>query len=308
MTDPVPPLEGAAGPNGGHFAADHGPLPNPVGHTFPLVSHDADANWRLIGTGFYISYDGLFVTARHVVEDVLRDGHQVQPLAIFHLLSSSGLFGPQEYLVRPVAQCWIGERADIALGVARTMPNNRTGQTLITPWRWPLLWTPPPIGTAVGTNAFPNHVIERAADRQLIRWHPDFYFGVIQGAGDYRDNVMVPYPYFYADYRIHGGSSGGPVFLQGSGVYGVNCTELKPHGPGFGAQVRCLQDAFIEENLSSDEQAPRRVTFAELVSGGVLTVTGFTPGSIAPQPGRLVRFDTILPTARGPDMEFVVYT
>ena len=50
----------------------HGPLPNPVGHTFPLLSHNDQGLWRLIGTGFYISGDGLFVTAAHVVEDVLE--------------------------------------------------------------------------------------------------------------------------------------------------------------------------------------------------------------------------------------------
>jgi len=50
----------------------HGPLPNPVGHTFPLLSPNDQGLWRLIGTAFYISGDGLFVTAAHVVEDVLE--------------------------------------------------------------------------------------------------------------------------------------------------------------------------------------------------------------------------------------------
>lgn len=309
MTNFIPPLDGAAGTNGARFEAAHGPLPNPVGHTFPVVSHDIEGNWRLIGTGFYISKDGLFVTARHVMEDVLLDGQQVQPLAIFHLMSSSGCFGPQEFLVRPVTQCWIGERADIALGVAGTMISKQTGETLLNPWHWPLLWTPPPIGSEVGTYAFPNYAIDRVAGHQRIKWRPDFYLGNIQQAGDYRDSVMVPYPYFYADYRIHGGSSGGPVFLKSSSVFGVNCTYFEPDGPGVGAQVRCLQDAFIERNLASNDKAePRQVTFAELVSAGEVTVTDFTPSSIEPQIGKVVRFDKILPMARGPEMEFVVYT
>ena len=110
------PLGGEADPNAWHFAASHGPLPNPVGHTFPLMSHDAKGMWRLIGTGF--SADGLFVTAKHVIEDVWTEAGQTAPLAILHLRSESGLFGPQEYSLRPIVQCWIGDSADVALGVA----------------------------------------------------------------------------------------------------------------------------------------------------------------------------------------------
>jgi hypothetical protein len=81
-----PPLGGEADPNSWHFqrADQEGPLPNPVGHTFPILTHDPLGAWELVGTGFYISGDGLFLTARHNVEHVLRAERQIAPLVIIH--------------------------------------------------------------------------------------------------------------------------------------------------------------------------------------------------------------------------------
>ena len=94
MPNPIPsPLGGEADGNTWDFDAGEGPLPNPVGHTFPLLKHNDAGEWRLVGTGFYISSDGLFVTAKHVIDDVFENGRQVWPLAIMHLRSESGLFG-----------------------------------------------------------------------------------------------------------------------------------------------------------------------------------------------------------------------
>ena len=195
-------LGGEADPNSWHFAAPHGPLPNPVGHTFPLLTHDATNVWRLIGTGFYISGDGLFVTARHVIDDVLDGDRQEAPLAIMHLWSESGLFGPESYLLRPIMQCWLGDNADVALGVAAQATNNRTGAALAH-WSWPLSWATPPVGTPAATYAFPNHSIEQTASGQLFRFSPDLYPGDILEVGDFRDQLLAPYPYMHVGFHIH---------------------------------------------------------------------------------------------------------
>jgi hypothetical protein len=82
MTD-IPPfrLGGEIDPNDWNFSrlGEAGPLPNPIGHTFPLLTHDVDQRWQLVGTSFYINDGGFFATARHVIEDVLKDGRQVSP-------------------------------------------------------------------------------------------------------------------------------------------------------------------------------------------------------------------------------------
>ena len=62
----LPLLGGESDPSAWYFqnVGESGPLPNPVGHTFPLITHGEDQFWRVVGTGFYVTDNGLFVTAR----------------------------------------------------------------------------------------------------------------------------------------------------------------------------------------------------------------------------------------------------
>jgi hypothetical protein len=89
-------------------------------------------------------------------------------------------------------------------------------------------------------------------------------------------------------------------------VIGINCTELKPDG--YGAQIRCLQDAFIDDGILLGERIPRRVTFSELVSAGAVSVADFITGTPGSEIGRLVRLDTVPITAIGPKIEMVTYS
>ena len=203
--------------------------------------------------------------------------------------------------MRPIMQCWLGDSADIALGVAACATNNLTGETL-SHWCWPLNWSVPSVGAAAATYAFPVHSITQTDEGQTFSFRPELYPGTIQAVGSFRDRVMIPYPYLQVGFRIHGAASGGPIAAPEGAVIGVNCTENAPDGPGFGAQIRCLQDAFIDDALLFGETAPCRVTFAELVSAGVVTARGFVYGAIPPQPGRVVRLDAPI-SARGPRLK-----
>src|SRR5690349_8120502 len=114
----LPLLGGEANPGSWWFqnVGQPGPIPNPVGHTFPLITHGEEMSWRVVGTGFYVTDNGMFVTARHVVKEVCLNGTQIAPLLIVHPRSETGLFGPTEWLLRPIMQCWMSDKADIALG------------------------------------------------------------------------------------------------------------------------------------------------------------------------------------------------
>jgi hypothetical protein len=184
-----PPLGGEADPDSWHFqrADQEGPLPNPVGHTFPILTHDPLGAWELVGTGFYISGDGLFLTARHNVEHVLRAERQIAPLVIIHPHSDIGLFGSSKFLFRPIMQCWLGEQADVALGVA----TNQTGERL-QHWCWSLSWSIPAVGDHVGTYAFPRHTM--SPDGRSLLFHPELYRGIVRSTGEFRDREHGPLP------------------------------------------------------------------------------------------------------------------
>jgi hypothetical protein len=311
MTDQNKPLGGEADPNSYFFQRSDqgGPLPNPIGHTFPILTHDHLGEWSLVGTGFYISSDGLFVTARHVVEAVLDDGGQIAPLVIVHAYSATGLFAPSDFPLRPITQCWLGDPADIALGVAATATHEQTGEQL-RHWCWPLYWSTPADGERVGTYAFPRHKMSQDGPSLLL--HPELYPGIVLSSGQCRDRIMIPFPYLEVDCRIHGAASGGPIAQPGRGVVGVNCTELSqtlddPPGPGFGTQIRCLQDAFIDDASLSGENG-RGVTFDELVHAGSIDVANYVASGRPPTGSAPVRLDQVSVTAPRSKISFVVYT
>jgi len=311
MTDQnVPPLGGEVDPNSWHFQHinQQGPLPNPIGHTFPIVTHNQLGEWSLVGTGFYISGDGLFVTARHVVEHVLANGRQIAPLVIIHPHSDNGLFGPSEILYRPIMQCWLGRQADVALGVAATATNNRTGE-LLRHWSWPLTWSTPVVGARVGTYAFPRH--QMLPNAQSVVFHPELYGGTVLSTGEFRDQIMIPFPYIEVDCRIHGAASGGPMARNGGRVIALNCTEMTStdaHGPGFGVQIRCLNDAFIDDAALPGEAGFRRVTFDELVRSRAVDVADYVARNPEePLSGSVVRLDQVRPTAARPKISIVQY-
>jgi hypothetical protein len=311
MTD-IPPfsLGGETDPNAWQFSrlGDDGPLPNPSGHTFPMLTHDDAGRWRVIGTGFYINDGGFFATARHVIEDVFRNGEQISPLVILHLASETGLFGPSEFQLRPIRQCWLGDPADVALGVTAPARHKDTGKELKN-WTWTLSSIPPPINAPVSTYAFPNHVV--IEDGHRIKFAPHAYSGHVQAVGELRDTVRMPFPYLQVDLRIHGAASGGPI-LWGGHVVGINCSEYNnidhPPGPAFGTQSCCLADAFLDDIVLPTESSPRRVTFDELVRAGCINVVGHaTNGNRRPAKGTLISLANMLPTAAAPAIEIAIY-
>ena len=299
MTVPPKQLGGEIDPNAWNFSrvGEDGPLPNPVGHTFPIVTHDVAGGWRVIGTGFYISNTGFFATARHVVEDVFHAGQQQSPLLIIQFASPTNMFAPTECFLRPIVQCWLSNSADVALGFAAPLQNKETGKFLET-WAWTLSFVTPPNRARVVTYAFPNHVT--ADDGTSISFQPDAYDGVVEESGDFRDRVNLPFPYLQVSARIHGGASGGPIIESGR-VVGINCSELSQNvdhspGPGFGAQSRCLADAFLDGLVLPGETIPRRVTFSEMVRARIVNADQSNQSTSSAPGGRLV-YPHMPPTA-----------
>jgi hypothetical protein len=287
-------LPGATDPNAWYFSriGEEGPLPNPVGHTFPFLTHGADRRWRLVGTGFYVNDSGFFVTSRHVIDEVFQNGCQILPLVILHFHSESGLFGPSEFQIRPIAQCWLSDVSDVAFGTAATATNKVTGK-IMNNWTWTLSWSVPRTDSIASTYAFPDHLLTDEGSH--ILFSPSLYGGRILSAGEFRDHVMIPFPYLEVDFRIHGAASGGPILCDGR-VVGINCTEWPenidhPPGPGFGAQSRCLGSAFLDDIVLPTENLPRRVTFYELVEAGCINVENYEPAHLEePFLGSIVRF------------------
>jgi len=151
-----------------------------------------------------------------------------------------------------------------------------------------------------------------SSDGRSIIFRADSYAGQVQDAGEYRDAVIMPFPYLQVDFRMHGATSGGPIISNGR-VIGVNCTEYEPYDSedkplAFGSQIRCLRDAFLDDVIPINEKTPRRMSFDEFVRTGSIEVEHYPQRETSePLSGSVTRLD--LPyTARPPKISFEIYT
>src|SRR5438552_10024489 len=218
MTDqpecPLPPdLPGEAAPGRYEIRADDGAPAKASRGIFPSVRYDGDGHLHLLGTGFFISTTGLFVTARHVLMDTFDSkGRERYAIGMMQFLPDN------IYIQRPILRCAAHPVADVAVGVAAPM-NDPSGKPLTNPVLT-LNLVPPDLNSRVVTFAYPKHSNRITNNVQPIDVRPTFYDGDITEyfpAG--RDRVLLPAPCYRTSMIIHGGASGGPVFSRSGGVF-----------------------------------------------------------------------------------------
>jgi Trypsin-like peptidase domain len=248
-------LKGTVGTKNGD-----GKVVDPSMAIFPILKQTKDGNFHLIGTGFFITDNGLFATAKHVLLDVL-DANKVQTHPIFLVQ-----FLDNGYVIRPILRCTSHELADISIGIAVPMNNNISGNPLKNKLL-ELTQSVPDVGEVVCTYAYPKSVIIPGE----MHFYTDFFEGAIQKVyPNGRDKIMMPGPCAQTSIYIHGGASGGPVFDSSGKVFGVNSTGFENEGLSFVTLIRTienlqLEDVFIPGNNTG------KVSVRELVESSFIS-------------------------------------
>jgi trypsin-like peptidase len=229
-----------------------------------LVNEDG---YRPIGTAFFITDMGVFVTAKHVV-----DSFDIQRLVVWQFLPNN------QYYPRPVFQVTCHETCDLAVGVLVQAIDPERHELVINN-KMMLTTVPPSIGDYVATFAYPNTVIEPTDVGQRLHFNPNFYEGRLE---EYLPNgsILLRGPCYRSSMVIHHGASGGPVASTSGRVFAVNSTGMD------GANISHVSR--IDEILSitiNDGRRGKPVSIAELAHEGEVTFD--------PPPNSLVRLSTI---------------
>jgi hypothetical protein len=232
-------LLGEAVPGAYSIQTADGASTDPSSTIFPIVRYE-DSQIHLIGTGFFITTNGIFVTAAHVLADVLdAEGRQLYPIGILQFVPGN-IFIP-----RPIRRCAFHPKADVTVGVAA--PMQKGGSPLMNPVL-ALSTVPIPIETKTTTYAYPKHLNIVRDGKQFLHLAPTFYDGYVK---EYfpngRDKVMLPAPCYQSNMIIHGGASGGPVFCPSGTVFGVNSTGYDGCDISFISAIDPIFDLAIDD-------------------------------------------------------------
>lgn len=187
---------------------------DPMEAIIPILKQLSKDQWQLIGTAFYITTNGIFLTARHVLDDVINQNTQTHPIAVFHFLPN------KQYIIRPILRAFLKNQSDVAAGLAAEIRHNSTGNLLENKIVI-LSRSITKNGELIHTYAYP----ETTCSLKKIIFSSNYYEGKItKHYPDGRDSVLMPHKCYQTTMNLLGGASGGPVFNSNGEVIGINST------------------------------------------------------------------------------------
>lgn len=204
---------------------------------FPILKAYSKHQMRAIGTGFFISRRGIFVTAGHVLTDWLESDGSIQSRL------AGAYFEPHKnnMTIREIEHVFLHEKADIGIGMMKQTEVD--GETIAMNYCLPVSFYWPRHDEIVRSVSFPQTLVScplpltkhpyfrpqgvhsGSRDGPVILPSPMESIGrITKGYRTGRDRVFLPSPCYEAELQVYGGSSGGPVFGMGGGIIGVTNT------------------------------------------------------------------------------------
>lgn len=232
----------------------------------PVLAQDIDNHqFRFVGTGFFISQEGLMITAKHVLDAVRPEGKVIGPIGVCHMTEDD------KYFMRNIKQSFEYPNSDVVVVVLDQPRHKVTGEILrnkiVT-----LSFDDCHVGDDICTFAYPNSVVESSDKNYIMEFSPAFFEGkLITEYPSGRDKTMLPNPCWQTDMHIHGGASGGPVFNSQGHVIGINSTSLTDDTScSFISTIYHIMNLMIR-NISVNSSPVKNYTLKELIKMGVIS-------------------------------------
>ena len=184
---------------------------------FPIMKEISKGNLSIIGTGFYLTRYGLFITAKHVMDELVDwKKKSIGVSFVCHCPNET------EIIMRRILSASLLDSYDLAICQADNYMEKVPERPLIN--MRPCLSTKiPAAGAKLVTFTYPeNEVLDFSQNENIPTIRSDYYEGQLLRYVAVSENPSIPYPHFETSIKLKSGSSGGPVFADGK-IIGVNC-------------------------------------------------------------------------------------
>lgn len=188
---------------------------NPADGVIPIMKEIDKGKLSIIGTGFYLTRYGLFLTSEHVLSDLVCD-NKVLTGYVCHRDSDNELH------FRRILAVNLYKKADLAIGQADNFMEKFPNGPLMN-MRGMLSTEIPNQNEKLITYAYPeNKIMDFTQSDNIPVVSSDYYEGVFLRHVTKSEHPFMEYPHFETSIHIKSGDSGGPVFYRGR-IIGVNC-------------------------------------------------------------------------------------
>jgi hypothetical protein len=226
---------------------------------FPIVIYNPETNkWKCLGTGFFISPVGAFITAKHLFMD--RDNNMEPTLSGIQNINN------QEYHVRPVKKMIIHKDSDFIIGLlGKRRLNSQDFEPELS--RYSVLdFDPLQTEDEIYTYSYPNTIREDFDDESSeFTFTGTFSHGKIIDFHEVGPGILQNRCY-QTNMKIESGASGGPVFKKGY-IVGLNSSSFTlPEGEepiSFITPIDYILDLIVEEN-------GKEISVRELIKNGYI--------------------------------------
>lgn len=189
----------------------------------PVGSEDP---WEGVGTGFFVTDFGLFLTATHVLEDLDPEREE---MIVLHAYPEERAYNP-----RPVIRGYARRGTDVAAGLVMPLATGSGDRV------WNVFMAvcaeTPAVNDVVFSFGFPFTLVvpNAAPDLHFVALEPFWTDGIVQQHfRDGRDRVMQPGCCFETDLESYGGSSGAPVMDRHGRAFGVISSSFDDGRPTY---------------------------------------------------------------------------
>jgi hypothetical protein len=198
------------------FDGNKNPI-DPKYGVFPILKEVSHGKLSVVGTGFYLTRYGMFITAKHVIDVLVDWGKKKIGVGfVCHCANET------EVHLRRIKFATLLDNFDLAICQADNYMENFPEKPLMN-MRSGLSTKIPPPGERLVTFAYPeNKILDFTQKENNPTIRADFYEGKLLRYVPVSENPAIPYPHFETSIKLKSGSSGGPVFCGGK-IIGVNC-------------------------------------------------------------------------------------